>query len=158
MKSLINRIFSAEFPGQNRLSTIMLVYRIMIAFATIRTHGLKKIDNIDAEIANIPDPLGLGGEVTAFIAIFTNLVLTTFVALGFATRISALGILSVTLSGLFLVHFNDPWPVKDVPLMYSLAYLIIFMIGPGKYSIDELISNQSKNQTSARSLKVSRQS
>lgn len=141
----IARLLSVDLPDGDRQGLILLGYRSLVAFAMIRTHGIKKITDIEGEIAHIPDPLGLGGEFTAFMAIFTNLVLTVFVILGFATRLSALGILSVTLSGLFLVHWGDPWPVKDMPLMYSLAYLLILAMGPGKYSLDHFISSKMKN-------------
>ncbi|MEL7001398.1 MAG: DoxX family protein [Bacteroidota bacterium] len=142
MTKAIKRMLSADFPSQGRMSITMLIFRSLVAFAMIRTHGIKKVADIEGEIANIPDPFGLGGEFTAFMAIFTNIVLTAFIALGFFTRLSALGILSVTLSGLFLVHWADPWPVKDIPLMYSLVYFLIMIIGPGRYSIDYLIKKR----------------
>ncbi|MEO1053623.1 MAG: DoxX family protein [Bacteroidota bacterium] len=142
MMKAIKQVLPAGFPSENRMSITMLIFRVLVAFAMIRTHGIKKITDIDGEIANIPDPFGFGGEFTAFMAIFTNIVLTVFIALGFFTRLSALGILSVTLSGLFLVHWGDPWPIKDIPLMYSLSYFLILLMGPGKYSIDQFISKR----------------
>ena len=136
------QVLSARLPQKNRINAILLGFRTLVALAMIRIHGIKKVKDIEGEIANIPDPLGFGGEFTAFMAIFTNIVLAAFVGLGFLTRLSAIGILAVTLSGLFLVHWNDPWLVKDSPLMYSLAFFLILIIGPGKYSLDHLITNR----------------
>lgn len=142
MMKAIKQVLSADFPNKDRMSVTMLIFRSLVAFAMIRVHGIKKIADIEGEIANIPDPFGFGGEFTALMAVFTNIVLTVFVAIGFFTRLSAFGILSVTLSGLFLVHWADPWPVKDIPLMYSLSYFLILIMGPGKYSIDHIISKK----------------
>jgi putative oxidoreductase len=37
----------------------------------------------------------------------------------------------------FIVHFDDPFKSKELALLYLAGYLIIFVIGPGKYSIDK---------------------
>ncbi|MEM6830427.1 MAG: DoxX family protein [Bacteroidota bacterium] len=142
MKQLIMQVLSATLPDQKRLSAIILGFRVLIAFAMIRTHGWKKVVDFEGTVQHIPDPFGMGGLASTYISIIVNVGLAGLVAIGLFTRASAIGILSLTLSGFFLVHFNDPWPVKDVPLMYSLAYTLILLVGPGQYSIDHLISKK----------------
>jgi putative oxidoreductase len=100
---------------------------------------MKKVLNFEETIQHIPDPLGVGGEISAVIAILANIVAPIFVIVGFTTRLATLIILSVTLMGFFVVHGSDPWAVRDIPLMYSLAYLLILFMGAGKYSIDHKI-------------------
>ncbi len=114
----------------------ILIYRVLLSVSMINTHGMKKLLHMEETIAHIPDPTGIGGEASYVIAIIANVIGPIFVILGLTTRLAILPILSVTLMGLFVVHVADPWPVKDVPLMYSLAYLFLFFIGPGKYSLD----------------------
>ncbi|WP_299670291.1 DoxX family protein [uncultured Polaribacter sp.] len=114
----------------------MLFFRVLVSLAMINTHGLKKILNFSDTVAHIPDPFGMGDQVSAIIAILANIVGPIFVILGLGTRLAILPILSVTLIGFFVVHAGDSWAVRDVPLMYSLAYLFIFFLGAGKYSID----------------------
>ncbi len=97
---------------------------------------MKKLLNFEETIKHIPDPMGVGGEISAVLAIVANIVAPLFVILGLGTRLATIPILSVTLMGFFIVHGNDPWAVRDVPLMYSLAYLLIFFMGAGKYSLD----------------------
>lgn len=138
------QVLSVKIPNERRVSAILLGFRVLVAFGMIRTHGWKKMVDFKGTVAHIPDPFGIGGLMSAYSAIIVNVGLAGLVAIGLLTRLSAVGILSLTISGFFLVHFNDPWPVKDVPLMYSLAYLLVLAMGPGKYSIDYFISNKLK--------------
>ncbi len=136
----IKGILSTQLPAEAVFHVGMLAFRIVVAFAMIRIHGIKKIVDIEGEIAHMPDPLGLGGELNAYIAIAINIFFAGFVGLGFLTRLFALGILPLTLMGLFVVHWQDPWPMKDAPLMYSMAFGLIALLGPGKYSIDHSLN------------------
>lgn len=139
---MIWQVLSAKLPSPKTINLVLLGYRILVAFAMIRTHGWKKIADFDGTLAHIPDPFGIGATASVYIAIFANVTLAAFVAIGLLTRLSALGILSVTLAGFFLVHFSDPWDVKDTPLIYSIAYGLILLMGPGRYSLDQLLSSK----------------
>ena len=37
----------------------------------------------------------------------------------------------------FVVHFDDPFGRKEKAVLYLVGYMIIFLLGPGKYSIDK---------------------
>jgi putative oxidoreductase len=66
------------------------------------------------------------------------------VILGLFTRVAVLPVLAVTLMGYFVVHWNDSLLEKDMPFMYSVVYLFLFVIGPGKYSADHSINKRIK--------------
>ncbi|MEM9681183.1 MAG: DoxX family protein [Bacteroidota bacterium] len=135
MKAVIQKLVSSESVFLSKDSTLLL-FRVLVSLSMINTHGLKKIMNYSDTVNHMPDPFGMGGEVSAIIAIIVNIVGPVFVILGLGTRLAILPILSVTLMGFFVVHGNDPWPVRDVPLMYSIAYLALFFLGAGTYSLD----------------------
>ncbi|MEM6718002.1 MAG: DoxX family protein [Bacteroidota bacterium] len=131
-------IFKSQ-PNPKTVDISLLVFRVLVSLSMINTHGMKKLLNFEETTQHIPDPLGVGGEISAMIAIVANIVAPVFVIFGLATRLAVLMILSVTLMGFFVVHGNDPWAVRDIPLMYSLAYLLILYVGAGKYSMDHKI-------------------
>jgi len=135
MKTTLQKVFSyqPEFLSQD---ITLLLFRVLVSLSMINTHGMKKLLDFEGTVQHIPDPLGVGGEVSAVIAIMANIIAPIFVILGLGTRLAILLILSVTLMGFFIVHGNDPWPIRDVPLMYSLVYLALFFLGAGKYSLD----------------------
>lgn len=135
MKNLFKNILSTQVPDVH-LDKALLFFRIAAGVGMIHTHGMKKLLDFQAEVANIPDPLGIGGYPSALIAVFINIVCAGLVVVGFFTRLNALCILSLTLMGLLVVHASDPWSVRDIPYMYSLAFGLISWLGAGRYSLD----------------------
>ena len=136
MMTSIIKTLRASGPAILSQDFTLLLFRVLVSLSMINTHGVKKILDFEGTIAHIPDPIGIGGEASAVMAIIANIVAPVFVIIGLGTRVAILPILSVTLMGFFVVHGNDPWSVRDVPLMYSLSYLTLFFLGAGKYSLD----------------------
>src|ERR1044072_1654737 len=99
-------------------------------------HGLKKLGVGVAVAEQVPNPLHLPEMLNEGFAIAGNLVFPVFVILGLFTRLAILPILAITLTGYFVVHWHDSILERDTPFMYSMVYLFILFIGPGKYSID----------------------
>lgn len=130
------------FPSANNFNVIMLFFRTAISLELIIVHGLKKLGINGAERENIPNPFHLNEAFNDIIAISANLLFPVFVIIGLFTRIAVLPILAVTLTGYFVVHLNDVLSTKDIPFMYSLAYLLILVLGPGRYSVDYLIDKK----------------
>jgi|SRR6056297_2585083 len=114
----------------------LLIFRMLAAFAIIKAHGIPKILHFQETLQHIPDPLGLGSTFSAYFAIFTNVLCAILVALGLFTRAAAFFILSLTLTGLLVIHFNDSAKLQDAPLIYSIVFGYIAYIGAGKYSLD----------------------
>lgn len=114
----------------------ILVFRVAISIQLIVVHGLKKI-GIGTEMAEkVPNPFHFPELINQIFAISSNLLFPIFIIMGFYTRIATIPILIVTLSGYFIVHWNDTLLQSDIPFMYSMAFLLVAFTGAGKYSID----------------------
>jgi putative oxidoreductase len=138
MKALISRITDIS-PTLKLFHVSMLLFRIAVSIELIAAHGLKKIGIGVGVAEQVPNPLHLSEFINQSFAIASNLFFPVFVILGLFTRLAILPILSVTLTGYFVLHLHDPLLVKDVPYIYSVVYLLILAFGPGKYSFDYLI-------------------
>ncbi|HZH97213.1 MAG TPA: DoxX family protein [Flavisolibacter sp.] len=141
----MNRLFQhiiSVFPSANSFNIVMLLFRIALSLELIVVHGFKKVGLNVAAAEKIPNPLQLNEALNYTFAVSANLVFPVFVILGLFTRIAILPILAVTVTGYFAVHWNDPLPVKDMPFMYSLSYLLVLVLGPGRYSIDYFIDKK----------------
>ncbi len=136
MKKLLKNLLSTQVSDAY-LDSALLFFRAGAGLGMIHTHGMKKVIDFQAEVASIPDPLGIGGYPSAVVAVLINIVCAGLVVMGFFTRLNALLILGLTLMGLLVVHAADPWPVRDVPYMYSLAFGLILLLGAGRYSLDQ---------------------
>lgn len=132
-------IITHVFPSEKIVHLSLLVFRIAISVELMAVHGLKKI-GIGVEAAEqVPNPFGLPGEINQALAIASNLVFPVLVIFGLLTRLAILPVLAVTLSGYFVIHWHDSLWEKDMPFMYSIAFLLLGVLGPGKYSMDDLI-------------------
>jgi putative oxidoreductase len=117
----------------------MLLLRIAVSLEIAIVHGFKKIGVGVAQSENIPNPLHLPKAFNNVFAIAANIIFPFFVLIGLFTRLATLPTLAVTLTGYFVVHWNDSLLQRDTPFIYSLIFLVILILGPGKYSIDNAI-------------------
>lgn len=138
MQKLIHIITNTN-PGGKLTDTALLVFRVLLSVELIVAHGLKKLGIGVSEAEQVPNPLHLPEAFNSLFADAANLVFPVFVILGFSTRIAVLPILAVTLTGYFILHWNDALLVKDTPFMYSLCYLLLLFMGSGKYSVDNYL-------------------
>lgn len=141
MKKLLKKITDA-YPMSNALDISLLIFRVLLSVELIIAHGLKKLGIGVEQAEQIPNPLHFPKEFNDLFANAANLFFPILVILGVVTRLSVLPILAVTLTGYFVLHWNDPLLIKDTPYIYSLCYLLILVLGPGRYSLDYLINQK----------------
>lgn len=116
-----------------------LLLRLLVSFALLRAHGLPKLLHFEETMAHIPDPFGFGSTFSTYFAVIANVFGGTLVALGLLTRIAALSIVSITLSGLLFVHLHDSVKIQDTPLIYTILFAFIAFTGGGKFSLDSIV-------------------
>jgi putative oxidoreductase len=141
MKNVLFSLMQSNV-GSTLNNIILLFFRVAVSVELIVAHGLKKVGIGTTFAEVVPNPLGFPDFFNQVFAISANLVMPLFIILGLMTRIAALPILAVTLTGYFILHFNDPLLVKDVPFIYSLCFLLILFLGAGNYSIDHYITRR----------------
>jgi len=137
MKRLLNIITATNFKS-NRIDLAILFFRVAVSVELILVHGLKKV-GIDANTEVVPNPLHLPEFLNQCFADAANLFFPLLVIVGLFTRLAVLPTLAVTLTGYFVVHLHDSLWVKDIPFMYSISFLLLLIIGSGKYSMDYFI-------------------
>lgn len=114
----------------------MLFFRISMSVQLMVVHGFKKIGIGSGIAETVPNPFHFAEGFNQAFAIAANLIFPVFIICGWFTRFASIPILAVTLTGYFVVHGNDPLLERDIPFMYSIAFLLVAICGPGKYSID----------------------
>lgn len=141
MKKALYSITSV-YPGAISFHLSMLAFRILISVELMMAHGLKKVGVGVAQAETVPNPLHLPTQLNDLFATSANLFFPVLVIIGFFTRLAAIPILAVTLTGYFVVHWNDSLLEKDTPFMYSVSFLLIMILGPGKYSLDHFLNKR----------------
>jgi putative oxidoreductase len=136
MVEMVKQLLYSD-AGSELNNWTLFFFRILLAFELFRVHGLRKLKNEMGQEEQIPNPLYLPEKLNQFVANFSDLVAPFFVMVGFATRLVVLPIIGVTAIGYAVVHRRDSLQVRDVPYVYTLSFLLLLLMGPGKYSIDQ---------------------
>jgi len=123
----------------NNLDLAILILRIAV-MAFMLTHGYPKLLKLLAggEI-KFGDPIGLGAGVTLFLAVFSEFFCSIFIGIGLGTRLAAIPLIATMSVASFISHAGDAFGSKEKALMYLVIYIVIFLIGSRKYSVDRLI-------------------
>ena len=141
MKKLLTRSFN-PFVSAQQFNLAMLFFRVFVSLEMIGVHGLKKVGIGVEHKENIPNPLNLPHELNDALAISANIFFPFMVFVGLCTRLATLPSLAVTMTGYFVVHAHDSLLEKDTPFIYSVCFLLILILGPGKYSIDNILTKK----------------
>lgn len=101
------------------------------------THGISKISMLLENPSGFSDPLGVGNTVSLILAIIGEVVAPIFIILGFKTRIAAIPVIVTMGVAAFVVHGQDSLATKEKALLYMLGFIVIALVGAGKYSVDK---------------------
>lgn len=121
-------------------SNLGLALLRIIPSALMITHGYPKFQALVNQNFDFPAPLagiGMNGAVTLVIAVLAEFFAPILIILGFKTKWVSLLTAATMAVAAFIVHFSDPVKVKEKALLYLVIYVVIFLMGPGKYSLDQ---------------------
>lgn len=110
----------------------------------IMTHGWPKITNFSSYLNQFADPLGLGPALSLQAAIFAEFFCAILVALGLLTRLAVIPLIFTMAVVVFIVHGGDTFGDKELSLLYLVVFSVIFITGPGKYSLDKRIIRKNR--------------
>ena len=140
---------------------IFLAARLLVSLLMLH-HGLEKLADIDGFTTYIVDKyfsyLPFTHSYWTYLAAYTQIIGSFFIAIGTFTRLSLLGLSSTMLFAL-LFHLSDtglqglPFGIVEAhnyeyeaSLLYLLVYLILLAAGPGKYSLINMARNKISDQ------------
>jgi len=116
----------------------LLFFRIA-AGCLMLFHGLPKLLTFAERKNTFADPIGLGKTLSLSLTIGAEFFCSIFLILGLFTRVALIPLMFTMSVVILVVHGDDPWKEKELPLFYLLSYIGIFMAGPGRYSADGLL-------------------
>ncbi|WP_222984269.1 DoxX family protein [Flagellimonas meishanensis] len=121
----------------NLLIHLGLALLRILPSAFMLTHGypkLMKLVNGNTEFAN---PFGIGEAPTLFLAVIAEFVCPVLMIIGFKTRWAAIPAAIAMFVAAFMIHAADPFATKEKALLFLVFFVVIFLLGPGKYSVDK---------------------
>jgi len=129
-------IFSKKSEGRKDLA--LLILRICAGGLMAINHGYPKLLKLfgDAPI-KFADVFGMGATASLTLAVLAEFVAGLFIVFGLLTRLSTIPAMFTMAVAAFMIHGADPFAKKELALVYLLMYLAIFLMGPGKISLDQ---------------------
>ncbi|NER11371.1 DoxX family protein [Muriicola jejuensis] len=121
----------------NMQANIGLALLRISASAMMLTHGYPKFQKLLSGDFEFGDPIGLGPTPSLFLAIIGEFICPILVLIGFKTRWAAIPTVITMAVAAFVVHASDPFGTKEKAMLYLAMFLVIVLVGPGKYSVDK---------------------
>jgi putative oxidoreductase len=99
------------------------------------THGIPKLERL-SNPEGFSDPLGVGSTLSLILALIGEVVAPVLIIIGLKTKLAAIPATITMIVAAFIVHAGDPVGTKEKALLFLFAFLVIFLAGPGKFSVD----------------------
>ena len=136
-KKLLKSLFSEPISSSTK-SLVLLLARVIFGFLFL-SHGIAKLH----AYANAPelflDPIGLGSTLSLWLVLFAEILCTTGFILGVLFRLCLIPMIFTMCIALFVIHASDPLGVKELSMMYLAIFALLYITGPGRYSIDGIL-------------------
>lgn len=129
-------LFPQSFRGKG---VSLLIFAVRVFFGVLFfTHGLDKMMNFNSILNNYPNILGLGSYMTLMITIFCEFGCSLFLISGLLVRIMTIPMIISMGVAFFDVH-DAMMPEGELALIYFIIFILLFLVGPGRYSVDYLL-------------------
>ncbi len=115
----------------------LLFFRLTLGFFML-THGWQKIENFQLMSAGFPDPIGLGSSASLVLIIFAEFGCSVLIILGLFTRLATIPLIIGMIVAAFVIHAGDSFSKVELSSLYSSLYIVLAILGAGKYSLDNM--------------------
>lgn len=134
----MKKLFSTRY-SDNGVSFALLVLRLTIGGLLI-SHGFQKMMDFAEKSAGFADPFHIGPSASMALVIFAELFCSAFVILGLFTRLACIPPIIAMSVALFHAHNGDVFNTGEKSALFLGGFLTLLFTGPGKVSLDRLIS------------------
>ncbi|MCZ7602388.1 MAG: DoxX family protein [Melioribacteraceae bacterium] len=121
----------------------LLIFRVVISAFMMFAHGLGKFNRLfSGEEIKFFDPFGLGPTFSLSLAVLSEFIAAGLIILGIITRLSSVTLIITMGVAAFIFHADDPFGSKEKALLFLASYVLLFLTGPGKFSLQSMIEKK----------------
>lgn len=123
----------------------LLILRVSVGGLMIAGHGWGKLQKlISGDPVQFPDPIGIGSEVSFILVVFAEFFCSILLMLGTLSRLSLIPLITTMSVAVFIVKSGKPLDVFELPLLFLIVYVSLFLTGPGAYALRVPFSKKAK--------------
>ncbi len=134
------RFLFPQYCRERIVSFILLAVRVFFGVLFF-IHGLDKMMNFSTLSETFPDVLGFGSYMSLMVAIFSEFCCSLFLIAGLLQRLTLIPMIISMGVAFFDIH-DAMMPEGELALIYFIIFIILFLTGPGRYSLDYLIDDR----------------
>ena len=148
ISDILSRLF-LRFTGYTYSNMARLFLRLFVGVMFMQ-FGIRHLVNFNELCADFPTVLGISSEASLILMIIIELVCSFLIMAGFLTRLATIPpIIAMIAAEYYILHDLLPhslihgltWDQRGyLPIMFIGIYLFILLAGPGKISLDYLVS------------------
>ena len=135
-----------HYLRERAASVLLLLIRLFFGILFFM-HGLDKMTNFNELSYTFPSVFGLGSYMTLMLSIICEFACSMFFMAGLLTRIFLIPMIISMAVAFFDIH-DGMMPDGELSLIYFIVFFGVFLIGPGRYSVDYLIDMKVKSYKS----------
>lgn len=117
----------------------LLLLRLGLGILMI-PHGYDKLIHISDYQKTFLSFMGMGSTISLLLTIFAEFFCSVFLVMGLFSRVSAFILLITMAVAVFLANNGDVFGKAEHAMLYLVGYAVIILIGPGKASMDGILS------------------
>ena len=137
MRKLLSTKYSA-----GAFNVAMLLLRLGVGILMMM-HGYEKLINFEKMLNTPPgfmNFLGIGSNTSLALLVFAEFFCSIFLILGLFTRLATIPLIIATCVMVFVAHKGLVFTEGQTPALFLLSYIVLLFVGPGKVSVDGMIS------------------
>ena len=134
-----NFLFPQTFRGKG-VSFLILCIRLFFGVLFFM-HGLDKMTNFDQLSLTFPNIFGFGSYMSLMLSIFAEFCCSLFLIAGLLVRVMLVPMIIAMAVAFFDVH-DGLFPQGELALIYLVMFVILYITGPGRFSVDFLIDKK----------------
>ena len=138
-----NFLFPQYLRGKG-VSALILLIRLVFGVLFF-THGLDKMIHFNDLLNSYPSVFGFGSYMTLMVTIFCEFCCSLFLIAGLLVRIMTVPMIVAMGVAFFDIH-DALLPEGELALIYLIVFIILFITGPGSFSVDYLIDSKVRNE------------
>jgi putative oxidoreductase len=138
----MKKLFSINHQTKN-VDIALLITRIAIALLML-THGIPKMAGLAESPVKFMDIFGMGASLSLGLAVFAEVFCSVLLLFGLGTRLAVIPLIVTMLIVVLHVHAGDPFAKQEMGVHFLLVYVLLFVLGSGRYSLDSLLFKNKK--------------
>jgi putative oxidoreductase len=112
----------------------LLILRLAFS-GMMLVHGIPKFLDILQGDFSFGDPIGIGATASKILVVIAEFICPLLIIIGYRTRLAAIPTIIAMLVAAFIAHADDPFSSKEKALLFVAGFLVIALVGPGKFAV-----------------------